>query len=132
MIQEWWDIFMQYAVYVLWAGLILVLLLIANNRYKAHQRVKLAKRNPEIRLFPYEYPSASGTITFFFDADDALDYTFFLQNANNAEKHIIAQGTSRKGGQKIQFDTTTVDNGHYYYGIENQFQRTEKRLEVRN
>lgn len=132
MIQEWWDIFMQYAVYVLWVGLFLVLLLIANNRFKANQRAKLAKRNPEIRLFPYEYPSASGAITFFFEADDALEYTFFVINANNNEKHIIAQGTCRKGGQKIKFDTTTVDNGTYYYGIENQFQRTEKRLEVRN
>lgn len=132
MIQEWWDIFMQYAVYVLWAGLILVLLLIANNRFKARQRAKLAKRNPEVRLYAYEYPSASGAITFFFEADEALEYTFFVINANNNEKHIIAQGTCRKGGQKIQFDTTTVDNGTYYYGIENQFQRTEKRLEVRN
>ena len=132
MMQEWWDIFLQYAVYVLWVTLILVLLLIINNRYKARQRAKLAKRNPEIRLFPYEYASASGAITFFFDADDALEYTFFLQNANNAEKHIISQGTCRKGGQKIQFDTTTVENGTYYYGIENQYQKTEKRLEVRN
>jgi hypothetical protein len=132
MMRDWFDILMQNAVYVLWITLILVLLLIVNNRYKARQHAKLAKRNPEIRLFPFEYTSASGTITFFFDADETLDYRFFIQNSTSSEKHIIAQGKCKKGGQKIQFDTTTVENGVYYYGLETEFQRTEKRVEVRN
>lgn len=132
MMKDWFDIFMQYAVYALWAGLFLVLLLIANNRYKANQRAKHAKRNPEIKLFPYEYPTAKGEITFFFEADEALEYTFFIQSRDYSEKHVLAEGKCKKGGQKIHFDTTKVKNGHYYYGLETSFQKTEKRVEVRN
>jgi len=132
MIKDVFDIFMQYAVYALWVGLFIVLLLIANNRYKAHQRAKHAKRNPEIRLFPYEYPTAKGEITFFFEADEPLEYHFFVHNTASGEKLILAEGKCRKGGQKIQFDTTKVVNGHYYYGLATHFQKTEKRLEINN
>ncbi len=132
MTQDGIDIFLQYAVYVLWAGLIIVLLLIINSRYKAYERAKSAKRNPQIHLYAYEYPSAGGAITFFFEADAPIAYSFFILNAQSAEKLIIDSGTCRKGGQKVQFDTTQVENGVYFYGVETNFQKTEKRLEVRN
>lgn len=123
---------LQYASYALWISLIVVFILIINRKAKQRAAAKKALLHPMINLFTYELPQASGTINFFFDADEAIDYRFFITQTNTGATTTLAQGTCKKGGQKILFDTTSFDNGIYFYGIETAFQRVEKRLIVAN
>lgn len=127
---EWIDVVMDYAVYFLWITLFLVLLLIVNARFKKNQRAKWAKRNPEIRLYSYEYPKAKGEISLFFEADDPIAFELFLLNAQTQHKTIVANGISKKGGQKISVDTSLFEVGFYYYGIITEHQRIDKKLEI--
>lgn len=123
---------LQYASYALWISLIVVFILIINRKAKQRAAAKKALLHPMINLFAYELPKASGTINFFFDADEALDFHFFITQISTGITTTLAQGTCKKGGQKIMFDTTTLANGIYFYGIETGFQRVEKRLIVEN
>jgi len=132
MIGDWFEIILQNAVYFLWGTLLLVLLIIINHKYKTHQRAKLAERNPEIRLYSYEYPIAKGTVSLFFESDAPIPFVLFIINAKTLEKTTIAEGTSKKGGQKFKLDTTNFQKGAYYYGIETAFQSTEKKLIIDN
>lgn len=126
------DELIQYASYALWVTLIVILILIINRKAKQRLAAKKALLNPNVLLYPYEFPNAFGEISFFFEADAAIDYTFFLIDANTNAQITIASGISRVGGQKVPFDTTTLPNGTYYYGIETQFQRIEKKLRITN
>jgi hypothetical protein len=127
---EWMDVVLDYAVYILWFTLFLVLLLIVNARFKKHQRAKLKERNPEIHLYSYEYPKAKGEISLFFEADDFIPYELFLLNTKTQDKRVVAHGVSKKGGQKISVDTTQFEVGLYYYGIITEHQRIDKKLEI--
>jgi hypothetical protein len=102
------------------------------NAFKQRLAAKKALLNPNVLLYPYEFPNAFGEISFFFEADTAIDYTFFLIDANTNEQIVIASGTCRVGGQKVPFDTKKLPNGTYYYGIETKFQRIEKKLRITN
>lgn len=126
------DTIIQYAVYALWATLVFVLTLIINRKVKQRQAAKKAKLNPSVNLYPYEFPQAKGEITFFFDADSEIEYEFFVESALDSKLHIFASGKSRVGGQKIKFDTSTVENGVYFYGIRTPYQRLDKRVEIVN
>jgi ribosomal protein L2 len=132
MIADWIEIFIQYGTYFLWGSLLLVLLLIANNKYKARQAAKHAKRNPEIRLYSYEFPKASGEINFFFEADEKMECTFFLMPLDKGEKIILTKAAARKGGNKLKIDSTNIPNGIYYYGIETASQLVEKKIAIEN
>ena len=123
---------MQYAIYVLWGLLILVLTLIINRKVKQRAAAKKALLNPMVNLYPFELTYATGAINFFFDADDAMEYKFFVTNFATKETEILAEGKCRKGGQKIPFNTSSVSNGTYFFGIETEFQRVEKRIVIRN
>jgi len=126
------DELIQYATYALWVTLIIILILIINRKAKQRLAAKKALLNPNVLLYPYEFPNAFGEISFFFEADTAIDYTFFLIDANTNEQIVIASGTCRVGGQKVPFDTKKLPNGTYYYGIETKFQRIEKKLRITN
>lgn len=124
--------FMHYASYALWFTLIVIVILIINRKAKQRVAAKIALLNPNVLLYPYEFPNAFGEISFFFEADAAIDYTFFLIDAQTNEQILIKSGTSRIGGQKVQFNTKTLPNGTYFYGIETQYQRIEKKLRITN
>ena len=123
---------LQYASYALWVTLILIVILIINRKVKQRIAAKKALLNPLVILYPYEFRKASGQITFFFEADEAMEYHFFITNAETNESRTITRGICRKGGQKVQLDTTEVSNGIYFYGIETPFQRVEKRVIIEN
>jgi hypothetical protein len=123
---------LQYANYALWITLIVIITIIINRLAKRRAAAKKSMLHPLVNLFSYEFPKASGKITFFFEADEAMQYCFFIKNTNNHESTIIAQGNCRKGGQKIHFDTTSLPNGTYFYGIETPYQRVEKRIIIEN
>jgi hypothetical protein len=126
------DELIQYASYALWVTLIVILILIINRKAKQRMAAKKALLNPNVLLYPYEFPNAFGEISFFFEADTAIDFTFFLIDTSTNEQITIASGISRVGGQKVPFDTTTLPNGTYYYGIETKYQRIEKKLRITN
>ena len=123
---------LQYASYALWITLIVSVILILNRRVKQNEAAKKALLHPNVLLFPYEFPNAFGEISFFFEADSSIDYTFFLIDFETNKQISIASGTTRVGGQKIKFDTTSVPNGTYFYGIETIYQRIEKKLRITN
>jgi len=126
---EFW---IQNAVYFLWGTLIVVLILILNRYAKARAKARAAKLNPQVRLYAFELTKAKGEITFFFEADDVLDYEFFIEQAEKKTRTIIYSGQCKAGGQKVKFDTTKIANGNYYYGIQTAFQRSEKLVVIEN
>ncbi len=123
---------MQYLSYGLWATLIVILIYITNRKVKQRKAAKQAKLNPSVNLYPFELVEAKGEITIFFSADDAMDYEFFVESAIDSVRVYQSKGVCRPGGQKIKFDTTTVENGQYFYGIQTPFQRVEKKIVIRN
>lgn len=123
---------LQYATYALWITLIISIIIIVNRKAKQRAAAKKAMLHPLVNLFPYEFPKANGKITFFFEADEAMQYRFFITNTGDHVSTTIAEGNCRKGGQKISFDTSLLPNGTYFYGIETPYQRVEKRIILEN
>lgn len=126
------DEILQYAIYALWVALILLVIIIINRKVKQRIAARNALRNPEVRLYSYELQKASGKITFFFEADEPIAYSFYIVSEDNSIKHEVAAGITKRGGQKLQFETNILPNGVYYYVITTDFQKIDKRLIIQN
>lgn len=124
----------EYIIYALWIGLglLAILILYFNNKVKKQNAAEAAKEYPKIELAPFEREIASGEITVFFVADEVMDYELFMVNESTKEEFQIQNGKARVGGQKLPIDTTSFENGFYFYGIRTPHHTIEKKIRIQN
>jgi hypothetical protein len=82
-------------------------------------------------LYSLEKNPVSGEVEFYFVSPDMIKVEFSIWREN--EKVVeLKNDYFKKGGHIIRFDSLTVPNGEYFFGIVTSKQRTIKRFEILN
>ncbi len=82
-------------------------------------------------LYTLDHEPASGEVSFYFVCPETTFVTFAIWKGDA----IIKQLTSQEyeiGGHLLKFQTSEIENGMYYFGIETTKQKTQKRFTVQN
>jgi len=113
------------------ATLLILLVIIAYRfllRYLSRGRVNQALF---CELYTLDHEPASGEVSFYFVCPETTFVTFAIWKGDA----IIKQLTSQEyeiGGHLLKFQTSEIENGVYYFGIETTKQKTQKRFTVQN
>ncbi len=113
------------------ATLLILLVIIAYRfllRYLSRGRVNQALF---CELYTLDHEPASGEVSFYFVCPETTFVTFAIWKGDA----IIKQLTSQEyeiGGHLLKFQTSEIENGMYYFGIETTKQKTQKRFTVQN
>ena len=83
-------------------------------------------------LYGIEEQPSKGEIEFYFTTNQNRSYKLELLNPDMTHHSIVKSGEAKEGGVIIRFDTTTVDNGTYFYQLETDNQKTMKKFEIYN
>ena len=82
-------------------------------------------------LYTLDHEPASGEVSFYFVCPETTFVTFAIWKGDA----IIKQLTSQEyeiGGHLLKFQTSEIENGVYYFGIETTKQKTQKRFTIQN
>ena len=113
------------------ATLLILLVIIAYRfllRYLSRGRVNQALF---CELYTLDHEPASCEVSFYFVCQETTFVTFAIWKGDA----IIKQLTSQEyeiGGHLLKFQTSEIENGVYYFGIETTKQKTQKRFTVQN
>jgi hypothetical protein len=117
---------------ITWVSLFFVIFIIAYRLLLRRMKKDQIDNSQYITLYPVEKSPASGNIQFYFTSDHPIELTFRLYDKENTQEILLFKGEANKGNTIIDFDTTTLPNGFYYYEIKTENQKTFKLLEVKN
>lgn len=111
----------------------LVLLYIAYKKLLQRLGKKPAAHAEQFIIFhPFVHQPLRGTVDFFLEAKNAVSYQLYIQSIENHSKWEVEKGVTTRGGNILPFDTRQLKNGLYWATLETDFQKTTKRIEVRN
>ncbi|MEN9302437.1 MAG: hypothetical protein RL264_866 [Bacteroidota bacterium] len=82
-------------------------------------------------LYSLETNPVNGEIEFYFTTPISKKVAFYIWK----EKEIVQclrNEEFTKGGHIIRFDSTTLENGEYFFGIVTEAQQTIKRFKIQN
>jgi hypothetical protein len=79
-----------------------------------------------------EKEPAFGSIQLYFTAEVPGNAVFTIYEKNGDREWVLFEGDFKVGNTIINFDTTTVPNGWYYYEVKTDNQKTYKLLEIKN
>lgn len=85
-----------------------------------------------VRLHPFDGEKASGEIQFFFTADEEKQVRFIIYDKHLKQEVVLKDELVKKGGHVVNFDSTKLPNGIYFYEIKTPNQKTSKVLEIAN
>ncbi len=83
-------------------------------------------------LYSLETEVAEGKIDFYFTTEEPRKVTFEILDENYQTLKVIFDKECEKGGNIVPFDTTTLENGNYFYCLKTYNQKTMKKVTVRN
>lgn len=83
-------------------------------------------------LHEVEQNPASGQIQFYITMAEKHVANFELYNKDGSHRIVLKEGDFEPKGHIITFDTSQVPNGHYFYELKTENQKTSKILEIRN
>ncbi len=84
------------------------------------------------KLYPIQRQPASGEIELFYELEENKEVEIVLLNMDMEVLRSIDQRSARKGGNKVQFDTTSIENGRYFFELRSENQKTAKTLIIKN
>lgn len=82
-------------------------------------------------LYSTETYEVCGEVEFYFQCPDPIDVQFCIWSGEN----IVSELASKRfgsGGHILRYDTTTLSNGGYTFGIVTKKQKTIKKFGVKN
>ena len=82
-------------------------------------------------LYSVDENPAKEVIEFYFECPTALEVFFFVRNEKE-EEVFSKKAEFEKGGHIVRFDSRTVVNGAYIYGLKTFEQETQKKLIILN
>ncbi len=82
-------------------------------------------------LYTIDHQNARGELAFYFVCPRQMQVQFCIWQNNQLVKEL-ANKEFEKGGNIIRFDSATLPNGVYYYGIITPEQETKKRMTLAN
>jgi hypothetical protein len=122
---------MEKIVDVLFISLIIILVIILYRMLL--KRLSKGKVNMEsfCTLYSLEKNPVSGEIEFYFVSPDMIKVEFSIWK--DQEKIVeLRNDYFKKGGHIIRFDSNSLPDGEYFFGLVTTHQRTIKRFKVQN
>lgn len=83
-------------------------------------------------LYGLETHPAKGEIEFYFTTTKKRDIILEILNDDLTPHSIIQEKEVGEGGHIIRFDSTTIQNGTYFYQLRTDNQKTMKRFTISN
>lgn len=123
---------MEVVVGVLIFSLSLLIFAIAYKKLLAYLGKGSLPKEKYCVLYSLEVESASGEVKFYFTSEVKREVKFqIFDQKYNFIKEIYNQ-ECKADGNIIPFDTTTLENGIYYYAIVTENQKTMKKMTIAN
>lgn len=82
-------------------------------------------------LYSLEKNPVSGEVEFYFVSPDMIKVEFSIWKENDKIVEL-KNDYFKKGGHIVRFDSTTLPNGEYFFGLVTSKQRTIKRFKIQN
>ncbi len=82
-------------------------------------------------LYSLDHEPAMGEVSFYFVCPETTFVTFCIWKGDEVIKQLTSK-EFEKGGHLLKFQTSEIENGVYYFGIETAKQKTQKRFTVQN
>ena len=82
-------------------------------------------------LYSLEKNPVSGEVEFYFVSPDMIKVEFSIWKENDRIVEL-KNDYFKKGGHIVRFDSTTLPNGDYFFGLVTSKQRTIKRFKIQN
>ncbi len=82
-------------------------------------------------LYSTEEFQVQGEVEFYFQCPREMHVDFKIWEKEEKEI-VLASKTFESGGHIIRFDSTSLENGIYTFGIQTETQKTVKKFEIRN
>jgi hypothetical protein len=82
-------------------------------------------------LYTLDHEPATGEVSFYFVCPETTFVTFAIWKGDEIIKKLTSQ-EYENGGHLLKFQTSEIENGLYYFGIETTKQKTQKRFTVQN
>ena len=82
-------------------------------------------------FYSLEKNPVSGEVEFYFVSPDMIKVEFSIWKENDKIVEL-KNDYFKKGGHIVRFDSTTLPNGEYFFGLVTSKQRTIKRFKIQN
>jgi hypothetical protein len=115
-----------------WISLVVLVLIILYRLLLKRMKASLIDNTQFLVLHSVEKSPAYGAIQFYFQAEQAGNAVFRLYDKAESMEIILLDGPYKKGNTIIDFDSTQIPNGVYYYELLTENQKTSKLMEVKN
>lgn len=122
----------QSALAVLFTSLGILVLVIAYRKLLAYLGKGKKADVKYMKLYPIKSPSVQGRVVLFYEAEEKTDAEMVLLDKDWNLLQSIDKRISRIGGNKVDFDTTAVPNGTYFYKLITENQSDAKRIRIDN
>ena len=124
--------FTRLALAVLFVSLAILVLVISYRKLLAY----LGKGNPVKEdyciLYSLEEPISTAQVQIYFTCEAKKNVQIVLFDEQMKEIRVLKEGDFEPGGHIVTFDTATVQNGQYFYGLKSENQKTMKKMIVNN
>lgn len=119
-------------IWVLSISLILLVLFIIARKVKA----RVLRGTPDLTkycvLYPLENELVSGEIEIYFTCEELKYVSIVVLDSGLEEVFKIVEKEFSSGGNIVRFDTSIISNGHYFYCLQTDNQKTMKKMVVNN
>ena len=117
---------------MLWVSLALLVVVVLYRRILSHLQKGTAVPEDYCVLYSLEVDPVKGEIEFYFTTKTKRNIIFQLLNDDLSVLKILYDKETKEGGQIIRFDSSTIENGNYYFQIVTENQKTMKKFSVLN
>lgn len=122
---------MEITIKIMFVTLLVLLVAIGYKLLLNRMSRNRVKQEEYCTLYSLEHQPSQGEVEFYFITPNEQRVQFLILKGKEIVK-IIGEGSYSKGGHILRFDTTTIPNGDYFYGIKTEMQETLKRMKVEN
>lgn len=125
---KFWDVTFT----VLWVSLVLLIVFILYRMLLRRLKGNTPPSEDYCVLYGLENHPSRGIVEFYFTSEIKRHYQFLILNQEMEEVMEVSQKEANNGGNIIQFDTTQLKNGLYFYCLKTDNQKTMKRMKIAN
>jgi hypothetical protein len=115
-----------------WISLVILVIIIVYRLVLRRMKRSMIDNTQFLVMHSVEKSPAYGAIQFYFQAEQAGHAVFRLYDKAETMEIILLDGAYKKGNTIIDFDTTQLPNGLYFYELRTENQKTSKLMEVKN
>lgn len=124
--------FFSVAIPTLLVSIAILLLVILYRKMLSNMGKGQVDKAKYANLYPIQRQPAHGDVELFYELEENKEVEIMLLNMAMEEIKSLDKRAAKKGGNKVMFDTTLVENGRYFFELRSNNQKTAKTLIIKN